>query len=151
MLSLKEDRYFPLSFVIKQAELNEKVVFQKKTSLPSYFFPLILPSCNKHIFFFIWTFRICLVSNELLINKLSNRLLNLMLITIHIIAILLFTIHDFCIVISILFQIANSILVFIFFLFSIFFILTIHTIINKYSYKTHIFTKIAWLRKVNDI
>ena len=30
MFSIKEDGQFPLSFVIKQVEVNEKVVFQKK-------------------------------------------------------------------------------------------------------------------------
>ena len=33
MFSIKEDGQFPLSFVIKHVEVNEKVVFQKKKKL----------------------------------------------------------------------------------------------------------------------
>jgi len=38
MLSIKEDEQFPLLFVIKQVELNENVVFQKKKKKISIFF-----------------------------------------------------------------------------------------------------------------
>ena len=50
MFSIKEDGQFPVSFVIKQVEVNEKVVFQKKKKILSQFNSNVRYSINPYSF-----------------------------------------------------------------------------------------------------